>query len=92
MDQRLSPGQVAAVARRIDQLADKPGLPLSIDSPGPPGSRYLAAIPDHDRAPVVIYRATSAGEQGDFLVAALIDRLTYTEYQSATRQASRIIR
>jgi hypothetical protein len=86
MDQCLSPDQVAAVARCIDLLADEPGIPLSIDSPSPPGSHYLAAIPDHDHAPVVIYRSTSVGEQGDFVVTALVDRVIYAEHQSAARQ------
>lgn len=86
MDHCLSPGQVAAVARCIDQLADAPGAQLSIDSPTALGSQYLAAIPDNDHAPVVIYRATSAGEQGDLLVTALADRVTYAEHQSAARR------
>jgi hypothetical protein len=86
LDQCLLPDQVAAVARCIDRLGGEPGIPLGIDSPSPPGSHYLAAIPDHDQAPVVIYRPASTGEQGDFVVTALIDRVTYSEHQSAERQ------
>jgi hypothetical protein len=79
MDQRLSPAQAAAVARCIDQLADRPGVPLTTASSSPRGGPYLAAIPDDVDAPVVIYRRTTPGEQGDFFVTALADRATYAE-------------
>jgi hypothetical protein len=89
MDLRLSPGHVASVARCIDHIADQPGVPLSIDPPGSPGGHYLAATPDDNDAPVVIYRVTSAGEEGDFLVTALVDRASYTEYQNGSPQGAR---
>jgi hypothetical protein len=85
LDQCPSPGQVAAVARCLDGLADQPGVPLGIEPSDPAGGSYLAAIPDHADAPVVIYRMTAADEEGDFLVTALVDRITYSEYQSAVR-------
>jgi hypothetical protein len=85
MDQHLSPGHATAVARRIDHLADQPGVPLNAELPGPPGSSYLAAVPDDDDAPVVIYRSTAAGEEGDFLVTALVDRVAGADFAGAAR-------
>ncbi len=87
LDQRLAQAHAAAVARRIDQLADQPGVPLVVADTAAAGvKRYLVAIPDEDHAPVVIYRHMADEEQGDIFVAALIDRIMFTEYLSAARQ------
>jgi hypothetical protein len=90
MEDRLPRGQAAAVARAIQRIGTEVGtrssVPLKINVPGaPPGSRYLAAIPDDEQAPVVIYREP-ADKVSNYLVAALADRDTYRKYERAEQQ------
>jgi hypothetical protein len=42
------------------------------------GRQYLAAVPDDDTAPVVMYRES---EDNGYLVTALVDRDTYQTYE-----------
>jgi hypothetical protein len=86
MERYLAPDQAAAVARTIQHLAERRGVPLRISATGPRGENYLVVTPDTDHAPAIIYREMSPGEDGSYLVAAVVDRDTFREYQRAEQQ------
>ena len=86
MEHCLTPDQAAAVARTIQHLAEQRGVRLRISATGPKGENYLVVTPDNDHAPAVIYREMSPGEDGSYLVAAVVDCDTFHEYQRAAQQ------
>jgi len=70
------PSEVAAsVARAIERIGKAEGQPFS-----PPDARkderYLAMVPDHDEAPVVVYREDKDG----YLVTGLAKRADFRTY------------
>ena len=74
----LARPQAEAVARAIASIGHAEGRPV-VD-PGDNGKKYLAMVPDNDKAPVVMYRET---DDGGYLVTALVDRATYKTYEIA---------
>jgi hypothetical protein len=69
------------VARTILRIPAAQGEPIRLNVPGdPPGTRYWALIPGYKRAPVVIYRESLPGEEGRWLVTALMDQMAYFQY------------
>jgi hypothetical protein len=77
----LPRAEAAAVARVILNVPFPDAEPAEFDVPGdPPDTIYWAARPSALSAPVVIYRRALPGEQGKWLVAALIRPDAYRTY------------
>jgi hypothetical protein len=71
-----------SVAEAIVQIPVERRVPIRLDVPGdPPGTRYFALIPRGDPRPVVIYREALRGENGRWLVTALMDQDAYDKYR-----------
>jgi hypothetical protein len=70
--------QQAAVARAIRSIGTAIGVPLK--PTGDDGKQYLVMVPDHDQAPVIIYRQL---DEGGYLVTGLSDRDTFDTYERA---------
>ncbi len=75
---KLARPQAESVARAIAAIGQVPGKP--IEAPNGNGRQYLAAVPDDEKAPVVMYRES---EDHGYLVTALVDRDTYQTYEIA---------
>ncbi len=79
----LPAAQAENVARTILRIPAAPAQPIPLPVPGdPPGTAYWATEPADGVAPVVLYRATLPGEDGHFLVVALMDREAFRRYRS----------
>jgi hypothetical protein len=74
----LARPQAESVARAIAAIGQTEGTPL--DAPSANGRKYLAMVPDDDKAPVVMFREA---DDGGYLVTALVDRETYKTYEIA---------
>lgn len=83
---KMPRAQAAAAARAIEGIGPDIGTPLRIPTPGNPGGRYLALVPDDPQAPVVLYRPLSHGEGCGYFVAALASRETYDAFRRAERE------
>ena len=69
------------VAHTILRIPGAEGEPIRLNVPGdPPNTRYWAIIPNYKPAPAVIYRKSLPGEEGRWLVTALMDQGAYFEY------------
>jgi hypothetical protein len=80
-----SPEQAHAVTRAINEIPVRRGQP--IDLPGAPSDApFLAREPADPDAPVVIYRRTTIGEDGDWLVVSLMKRGVYRSNRRAERE------
>jgi hypothetical protein len=80
-----APAQAHAVSEAINDIVAHPGQP--IDLPGsPPAEPFLAKEPRHPDAPAVIYRRSTPGEQGDWLVVSLMNRANYRAAREAQRE------
>ena len=81
----LSATDARAAHNVADTILDIPhtrGQPVRLTVPGdPPGTRYWAQIPSDRHAPVVIYRESLPGEEGRWLVTALMDQDAYVAYR-----------
>ena len=74
--EKLPSVQAEAVHSAIDDINAAPGQ--RIDLPGaPPAEPFLAKEPRHPDAPAVIYRRTTTGEPGHWLVVSLMSRADY---------------
>lgn len=70
------PAEVAAsIAEAIESIGDKEGKEFKPPD-GSTGERYMVMIPDHDEAPVVVYRSDGDG----YLVTGLMKRADYKTY------------
>jgi hypothetical protein len=77
----LARPQAESVARAIAAIGQTPGNPVvAPNGNGGNGKRYLAVVPDDDKAPVVMYRES---DDNGYLVTALVDRDTYQTYEIA---------
>lgn len=77
----LPPEVAASVAAAIRRIGIEAGVPFTPPD-GPSGERYLVMVPDHDEAPVVVYRQDDSG----YLVTGLTKRAdfkTYTQTEPA---------
>jgi|CZKW01.1.fsa_nt_gi hypothetical protein len=85
----LPPLAARAVADAILDIPAGRGMPIRLDVPGdPPGTRYRALLPDSEQAPAVIYRESLPGEEGRWLVTALMDRDAYRAYTSGLAEST----
>ncbi len=84
--QKITDAGLAGTLRRyINSIPQLEGTP--IDIPGAPaGTQYLALVPDEPELPVIVYRPTLPGEQGEWLVTALLDRDTYGQQKQAEKR------
>lgn len=73
--EELPAEQAASVARAIDRIGEEEGTAFKL-----PGSRagehYMVMIPDHEEAPVVVYRQDASG----YLITGLVKRADYRTY------------
>jgi hypothetical protein len=77
-----APTQAGAVSDAINDIRAHPGQPINL--PGaPPAEPFLSKEPRDLDAPAVIYRRTTPGEQGDWLVISLMDRAEYRAAREA---------
>lgn len=77
-----APAQAEAVSEAINDITAHPGRPINL--PGsPPAEPFLANEPRHPDAPAVIYRRSTPGEQGDWLVVSLMKRANYRAAREA---------
>jgi len=73
------PDEVAAsVAAAIGRIGIEPGSTFTPPD-GPVGERYMVMVPDHDHAPVVVYREDDSG----YLVTGLAKRADFKTYTRA---------
>ena len=70
----LPSDQVASTARAIDRIGKEPGTPFRPRGSG--GEHYMVMVPDHDEAPVVVYRHDEDG----YLITGLVKRADYKTY------------
>lgn len=77
---KLARPQAESVARAIAAIGQVPGKPVEGPNGNGNGRQYLAAVPDDDTAPAVMYRES---EDNGYLVTALVDRGTYQTYEIA---------
>lgn len=79
------PGEGAALRRYINSIPQAVGTP--VDIPGaPPGTQYLAIVPEESELPVIVYRPALPDEQGEWLVTALLPRETYQQQKQAEKR------
>lgn len=82
---KLPPAQAEAVNDTIGDITAVPGQ--RFDIPGaPPAEPFLAKEPSNPDAPVVIYRRTTTGEAGDWLVVSLMNRADYRTFRGAEQE------
>lgn len=81
----LQPAEARSVVYAIARIKSGAGRSLKIQPPNVPGGTYRCVVPDDDAAPVVIYRALTSSEHGDYLVTALTDRQEFERYERAAR-------
>lgn len=74
--EELPPDVAASVARAIEQIGREDGEPFRPPD-GQVGERYMAMVPDHDEAPVVVYREDNSG----YLITGLTKRADYRTYK-----------
>lgn len=80
--QDLPKAVARAVAEAIVQIPVETRVPIRLDVPGdPPGTQYWALIPRGAPRPVIIYRNALRGENGRWLVTALMDQEAYDQYR-----------
>ena len=77
---KLARPQAESVARAIAAIGHVAGRPVEAPNGNGNGRQYLAAVPDDEKAPVVMYRQS---EDKGYLVTALVDRDTYQTYEIA---------
>lgn len=88
MDELPEP-QIPAVADAIKRIGAKPGERLRFRPPGVPGEHLEVMVPVSDAAaPVVVYRRLTKEEGEGYLVAALVDREAYRDYERAERDGT----
>ena len=75
----LARPEAESVARAIAAIGQTPGRPVVAPN-GNGNGKYLAMVPDDDKAPVVMYRPS---EDNGYLVTTLVDRDTYQTYEIA---------
>jgi hypothetical protein len=81
--------QIPAVADAIKRIGAKPGERLRFTPPGVPDEHLEAMVPVSDAAaPVVVYRRLTKEEGKGYLVAALVDRAAYQDYERAERDGT----
>ncbi len=81
-----APAQARAVSDAINDITARPGEPINLPGSSP-AEPFLAKEPADADAPAVIYRRTTPGERGDWLVISLMDRAQYR----AARQAEQAL-
>jgi hypothetical protein len=73
--EELPADQAASAARAIERIGKEEGLPFEPPD-GSAGERYMVMVPDHDEAPVVVYRQDENG----YLVTGLTKRADFNTY------------
>jgi hypothetical protein len=82
MRDELPPATARAVAQAIVQIPQRQGVPMRLKVPGdPPGTQYYALLARGAPAPVVIYREALPGENGGWVVTALMNHDSYDQYR-----------
>jgi hypothetical protein len=80
-----SPEQADAVTDAINNIPRRPGRPINL--PGaPPDAPFLAKEPSNPYAPAILYRHSTLGEQGEWLVVSLMKRDDYRAARQAERE------
>jgi hypothetical protein len=83
----LPADQADSVARTILRIPAASAQPIPLPVPGDPdGTTYWATEPPDRAAPVVLYRAALPGEDGRFLVVALMNREAFLRYRSVANE------
>jgi hypothetical protein len=72
--EELPSDQAASVAQAIDRIGHTEGTPFR--PRGEADQSYMVMVPNHDAAPVVLYRH----EDGGYLVTGLVKRVDYRTY------------
>lgn len=80
----LDPEQAAAVNRTIDSIGPVRGTPIDLPT-GDAWNPYYALPAGGADAPVVIYRKTRRGEDGDYLVVSLMSPEQYRQQKADER-------
>jgi hypothetical protein len=79
------PNVAAALRRYINSIPHSAGVPIDIPDP-PPGTQYLAIVPEEQELPVIVYRPTLPDERGEWLITALLGRDTYEQQRQAEKR------
>ena len=80
-----APDKAASVSDAINDITVKAGERIDLAG-APPEAPFLAKEPDDPDAPAVIYRSTTTGEPGKWLVVSLIPRDDYRAARRAERE------